>query len=91
MVGLNVDPSHLIWMGADPIALVRALGPVICHVPGKGVHLKRGLVDVDRLLEIEPVEDAANRTRKHVAVRYSRGLQWWTEFFLAVRMMGKND
>ncbi|WP_163563754.1 sugar phosphate isomerase/epimerase family protein, partial [Klebsiella pneumoniae] len=34
MVGLNLDPSHLIWMGADPIAVARALGPAIHHVHG---------------------------------------------------------
>ena len=26
-VGMNLDPSHLMWMGADPIASARALGP----------------------------------------------------------------
>src|SRR6266478_4228274 len=26
-VGVNFDPSHLIWMGADPLAAIAALGP----------------------------------------------------------------
>jgi sugar phosphate isomerase/epimerase len=25
-VGMNLDPSHLMWMGADPITAARALG-----------------------------------------------------------------
>ena len=24
-IGMNLDPSHLMWMGADPIASARAL------------------------------------------------------------------
>ena len=90
-VGLNLDPSHLIWMGADPIASARALGPAIHHVHGKDVRLERGLVEVNGLLETKPVEDVANRAWNYVAVGCGRDLQWWKEFFSVVRMMGYND
>lgn len=91
MVGLNLDPSHLVWMGADPIASARALGPAIHHVHGKDVRLERGLVDVNGLLETKPVEDVANRAWNYVAVGCGKDLQWWKEFFSVVRMMGYND
>jgi sugar phosphate isomerase/epimerase len=90
MVGLNLDPSHLIWMGADPIASARALGEAIHHVHGKDVRLERGLVAVNGLLETKPVEDVANRAWNYVAVGCGRDLQWWKEFFSVVRMMGYN-
>lgn len=90
-VGLNLDPSHLIWMGADPIASARALGPAIHHVHGKDVRLERGLVEVNGLLETKPVEDVANRAWNYVAVGCGRDLQWWKEFFSVVRMMGYDD
>ena len=88
MVGLNLDPSHLIWMGADPIASARALGEAIHHVHGKDVRLERGLVEVNGLLETKPVEDVARRAWNYVAVGCGRDLQWWKEFFSVVRMMG---
>ena len=91
MVGLNLDPSHLIWMGADPIASARALGKAIHHVHGKDVRLERGLVDVNGLLEIKPVEDVANRAWNYVAVGCGKDLQWWKEFFSVIRMMGYDD
>lgn len=91
MVGLNLDPSHLIWMGADPIASARALGDAIHHVHGKDARLERGLVDVNGLLETKPVEDVANRAWNYVAVGCGQDLQWWKEFFSMVRMMGYND
>ena len=91
MVGLNLDPSHLIWMGADPIAAARALGPAIHHCHGKDVRLERGLVNVNGLLETKPVEDVANRAWNYVAVGCGQDLQWWKAFFSVVRMMGYND
>lgn len=91
MVGMNLDPSHLIWMGADPIAAARALGPAIHHCHGKDVRLERGLVNVNGLLETKPVEDVANRAWNYVAVGCGQDLQWWKEFFSVVRMMGYNE
>ena len=91
MVGLNLDPSHLLWMGADPIASARALGPAIHHCHGKDVRMERGLVNINGLLETKPVEDVANRAWNYVAVGCGQDLQWWKEFFSVVRMMGYND
>ena len=91
MIGLNLDPSHLIWMGADPISSARALGGAIHHVHGKDVRLERGLVNVNGLLETKPVEDVANRAWNYVAVGCGQDLQWWKEFFSVVRMTGYND
>ena len=88
MIGLNLDPSHLIWMGADPIASARALGDAIHHVHGKDVRLERGMVEVNGLLETKVVEDVANRAWNYVAVGCGQDLQWWKEFFSVVKMMG---
>ncbi|MFC6323876.1 sugar phosphate isomerase/epimerase family protein [Companilactobacillus baiquanensis] len=91
MVGLNLDPSHLLWMGADPIAAARELGPAIYHVHGKDVRLERGKVEANGVLETKPVTDTANRAWNYVAVGCGQDLQWWKEFFSVVRMMGYND
>jgi sugar phosphate isomerase/epimerase len=89
-VGMNLDPSHLMWMGADPIASARALGDAIHHCHGKDTRIERGLADVNGLLELKEVTDVANRTWNYVAVGAGRDLQWWKEFFSVVRMMGYN-
>ena len=90
-VGLNLDPSHLFWMGADPIAAARALGPAIHHVHGKDARIERGLANVNGLLETKVIEDTANRAWNYVAVGAGHDLQWWKEFFSVVRMLGYND
>jgi sugar phosphate isomerase/epimerase len=90
-VGLNLDPSHLFWMGACPIAAARALGDAIHHVHGKDARIERGLADVNGLLETKVVEDTVNRAWNYVAVGAGHDLQWWKEFFSVVRMLGYND
>ena len=87
-VGMNLDPSHLMWMGADPIASARALGPAIHHVHGKDTRLERGKVDVDGVLETREVTDVKDRAWNYVAVGAGHDLQWWKEFFSVVRMEG---
>lgn len=81
MIGLNLDPSHLIWMGADPIAAARNLGGAIHHVHGKDVRLERGLADINGMMETKEIDDVANRAWNYVAVGCGQDLQWWKEFF----------
>lgn len=88
IIGINLDPSHLMVMGAEPIAAARKLGAAIHHLHGKDARVERGLCDIDGLLETKPVTDAANRTWNYVAVGCGRDLQWWKEFFSVCRMMG---
>ncbi len=90
MIGINLDPSHMMILGADPIAAARALKGCIFHVHGKDARIERGLADVDGLLEPRPVEESANRTWNYVAVGCGKDLQWWKEFFSVVHMMGYN-
>jgi len=87
-VGMNLDPSHLIWMGADPIASARALGDAIHHIHGKDTRIERVRSDVDGLLELREVTDVAQRTWNYVAVGAGQDLQWWKEFFSVAGMMG---
>ncbi|GAC12542.1 sugar phosphate isomerase/epimerase family protein [Paraglaciecola chathamensis] len=91
MIGLNLDPSHLIWMGADPIASARNLGDAIHHVHGKDVRLERGLVEINGIMETKEIDDVANRAWNYVAVGCGQDLKWWKEFFSVVRMTGYND
>lgn len=88
VLGLNLDPSHLMLQGAEPIAAARALGDKIFYVHGKDARIERYLADVDGLLENLPVEDSKNRTWNYVAVGCGRDLQWWKEFFSVCKMMG---
>lgn len=88
IIGMNLDPSHLLWMGADPIQCARALEGAIYHVHGKGVRIEKGIVEVNTLLETKEIDDIKNRAWNYVAVGYGQDLQWWKTFFSVVRMVG---
>lgn len=90
IIGMNLDPSHLIAMGADPLAAARKLEGVIYHVHGKDARIERGLADVDGLLEYQPVTQTKTRTWNYVAVGCGQDLKWWKEFFSVLRMTGYN-
>lgn len=90
MIGMNLDPSHLMIQGADPIAAARSLGNKIFYMHGKDARIERGLADVDGLLENLPVTESAERTWNYVAVGCGKDLQWWKEFFSVAHMMGYN-
>lgn len=90
-IGVNLDPSHLIWMGADPIACVRELGDSIYHV-----HAKDSLVDtqnaaVNTLLETRHSAQVSRRSWSYVTLGYGQDEGWWKRFCYALRVAGYND
>src|SRR5271165_547332 len=44
-LGLNYDPSHLVWQHMDPVAPLREFADRICHVHAKDVRLYRHRLD----------------------------------------------
>lgn len=88
IIGMNLDPSHLFWMGGDPICAARELGSAIYHLHCKDARVERGVSDVNGLLDTKPIGQFAKRSWNYVAVGCGHDLQWWKEFFSVVRMGG---
>lgn len=88
MVGINFDPSHLFWMGGDPIAAARALGSSIYHIHAKDVRIERGVNDVNGLIDVHPMESFADRSWNYVALGHGHDVNYWKEFFTVVKMTG---
>lgn len=90
MIGMNLDPSHLFWMGGDPIAAARKLGEAnaIHYVHAKDVRLEKGLVNINGLLDTKTIDEFSIRTWNYVALGHGHGLKWWKEFFTVLSMTG---
>lgn len=88
MIGMNLDPSHLFWMGGDPISAARHLGEAIYHIHAKDVRIERGLVGIDGVLDTKTTDCFTNRTWNFVALGYGHDNLWWSEFFSVVNMLG---
>lgn len=84
-VGANLDPSHLLWMGADPIAAAEALSGAIHHVHAKDTRVEERSAVRSRL-ETLPNERIDERAWNFVAVGngHPDGVDFWARFIEAV-------
>lgn len=90
-VGVNFDPSHLMWMGADPLAAIRALGDSIYHVHAKDTHVDPTVAGINGRLETKPGAAPGARAWNYVTLGYGHGEDWWRQFCAALKMAGYND
>lgn len=88
VVGVNFDPSHLMWMGADPIAAIEVLGDAIYHVHAKDTRIEPRNAAVNSLIETRPSTQAANRSWNYVTLGYGHAEEFWRAFCLTLRRVG---
>lgn len=87
-IGANLDPSHLFWMGADPLAATEALGGAICHVHAKDTLLNAPVQATTSLLETGSLLDIPARSWSYVTLGFGHGEEWWRQFCYRLRMAG---
>ena len=90
-VGVNFDPSQLLWMGADPLAAIAALGSAIYLVHAKDARLEPQALARDGRIEIRPAEDVKHRARNYVTLGHGHGETWWRSFYQALAAIGYDD
>jgi len=88
IVGANLDPSHLFWMGADPLAAVDALGDAIHHVHAKDTYINRDAVALTGRLETIGHGSVKDRAWNYITLGYGHGEKWWREFCYRLRLNG---
>lgn len=91
IVGANYDPSHPIWMGADPLMAIRELGAAIYYVHAKDTRVEPVPAGIDGVLDTRPASDVAHRSWNYVTLGYGHGETWWRQFCAALRMAGYDD
>ena len=87
-VGANLDPSHLFWMGADPLAAVDALGPAVHHVHAKDTMLNKPVLATTSRLENGGLADVKARSWNYITLGYGHGEEWWRAYCYRLRMAG---
>ncbi len=88
IIGANLDPSHLFWMGADPLAAAEALGEAIFHVHAKDTMLNAPVQATASLLENGSLLDIPARSWSYVTLGYGHGAEWWQKFCYRLKMAG---
>ncbi|MCY6379738.1 sugar phosphate isomerase/epimerase family protein [Hoeflea prorocentri] len=84
----NLDPSHLMWMGADAIAAADYLGSAIAHVHGKDTFINKPQAAIRSLMENGPLDSAAGRSWTHATIGVGHDQKWWTDFFYRLALNG---
>ena len=87
LLGVNLDPSHLFWMGADPVEMARALADRIFHVHIKDVRLEKSAAR-NTLLDTKGVLEYGTRSWNFVTPGSGHGADWWRTFLAALREGG---
>ena len=86
MIGANLDPSHPLWMGADPLLMADALRGAIHHVHAKDTAVNPPLAATVSRLESGPLGPPEARAWSYVTLGYGMGADWWRRFLYRLRM-----
>jgi sugar phosphate isomerase/epimerase len=88
VVGANLDPSHLMWMGADPLAAIDALGSAILHTHAKDTFINKPAAALTSRLENGSLMDVPGRAWSYITLGYGSDQQFWKDFCYRLRMVG---
>ncbi|MCB1491791.1 MAG: sugar phosphate isomerase/epimerase [Rhodobiaceae bacterium] len=88
VVGANLDPSHLFWMGADPLIAAEALGEAVFHVHAKDTFLNPPVQATTSLLENGSLMDIPARSWSYITLGFGHGEEWWRQFCYRLKMAG---
>ena len=88
IVGANLDPSHLFWMGADPLVAIDALGDAIHHVHAKDTYLNDGVLNVTGHLETLGHAKVKERAWSYITLGIGHDERWWRQFCYRLRLNG---
>jgi sugar phosphate isomerase/epimerase len=88
IVGANLDPSHLMWMGADPLVAIDALGSAILHTHAKDTFINKPVAALTSRLENGSLMDIPSRAWSYITLGYGNDQQFWKDFCYRLRMVG---
>jgi sugar phosphate isomerase/epimerase len=90
-VGVNLDPSHFWWQGADPVRVIEALGPVIGWCHGKDTTVYPDRVALHGVLDHRFPPDAAVNTWHFSAIGDGHDAATWTRLIRALQAAGHDS
>jgi sugar phosphate isomerase/epimerase len=87
-VGANLDPSHLMWMGADPLAAARALGDAVYYVHAKDTLINTEIAGVNGVIDTTPGSAFETRAWNYITLGRGHDEAWWRSFVATLADVG---
>ena len=88
VIGVNFDPSHLIWQGVDPVAAIRALKGAIYHVHAKDTKVDKYNTAVNGVLDTKHYGLELERSWVFRTVGYGNNENYWRDIVSNLRLCG---
>ena len=87
-IGVNLDFSHLLWQGMDPILVIRELEGMIYHFHAKDIHIDEHLMRVNGLINTDYFDSPRTRSWNFRAIGYARSAEFWRNVFAELHRTG---
>ena len=88
-IGANLDPSHLIWQGMDPVAVIKKLGgDAIFHFHAKDTRVDKYNTAINGVLDTKHYGDELHRSWIFRTVGYGNDYDKWKDIISALKMVG---
>ena len=87
-IGVNFDPSHLLWQGMDPVAVIRAFAGMIYQVHAKDVRIDKYNTAINGVLDTRHYSEEANRSWLFRTVGFGNDAGYWKDIFSELRKIG---
>lgn len=93
VIGVNFDPSHLIWQGIDPVEAIKTLGKAgaIYHFHAKDTKIDKYNTAQNGVLDVKHYGDELNRSWIFRSCGYGNDIGYWKNMVSALRMVGYDN
>lgn len=92
-IGVNFDPSHLIWQGIDPVCAIKTLGKAgaIYHFHAKDTKIDKYNTAQNGVLDNKHYGDELNRSWIFRSCGYGNDYNYWKDMVSALVMVGYDN
>ncbi len=92
-IGVNFDPSHLIWQGMDPVVAIKALGEAgaIFHFHAKDTKIDKYNTALNGVLDNKHYGDELHRSWVFRACGYGNDYAYWKEIVSTLTLVGYDN
>jgi sugar phosphate isomerase/epimerase len=90
-IGVNLDPSHFWWQGADPIRVIEALGPVVGWCHGKDTTLYPDRIALNGVMDHRYPVDASWAPWHFSAIGDGHDAATWARLIKALQAVGHDS
>ena len=88
LIGANVDPSHLIWQGMDPVAVLRELNGAVYHFHAKDTYVDPYNKARNGVLDTGAYGSLLDRSWSFRTIGYGTDEKQWKDILSALRLIG---